>query len=191
MNTELEDQILLKMCIFDDLAHHFTLEQQKYNMLNLLNKSLTTLFGGTKQDKDIKASTPIVQQINNEFAKLDAISNDELRNKTIEFKSRINKYVEEFDQNISELKLKAQNEEDTLEKEKILNQADELAKEKDKHIEDILMQILPEAFAVVKETARRFTNNAEITATANDLDRELAVTKPHISISGDQVTYQN
>jgi preprotein translocase subunit SecA len=160
-------------------------------MLNLLNKSLTTLFGGTKQDKDIKASTPIVQQINDEFAKLDAISNDELRNKTIEFKSRINKYVEEFDQNISELKVKAQNEEDTLEKEKILNQADDLAKEKDKHIEDILMQILPEAFAVVKETARRFTINTEITATATSLDRELVVTKPHISISGDQVTYQN
>lgn len=160
-------------------------------MLNILNKSLTKMFGGTKQEKDVKASTPIVDQINNEYSKLQAISNDELRAKTVEFKKRIAEYVEDFDSNITSLRAKANDEEDTLEKEKHLNQVDDLIKEKDKHIEDILMEILPEAFAVVKETARRFTENETLSATALQLDRDLAVTKPHIKINGDQVTYQN
>jgi len=160
-------------------------------MLDLISKSLTKIMGGTKQDKDVKASAPLVTKINEEFVKLEQISNDALRAKTEEFKKRIAEYVSDYDSNMAELKAKANEEDDTLQKEKYLNKVDELVKEKDKHIEVILMEILPEAFAVVKETARRFTNNETLVATANELDRELAVTKPHIKIEGDQVIYQN
>lgn len=160
-------------------------------MIDILNKSLTKIFGGTKQEKDVKASTPIVSKINDEYSKLYALSNDELRAKTQDFKSRIQTYVEDFDHNIATLKARASEEVDTIEKEKMLNQIDELVKEKDKHIEDILMEILPEAFAVVKETARRFTENETLTATATELDRELAVTRPHIEIKGNDVVYHN
>ncbi len=160
-------------------------------MLELLNKSLTKIFGGTKQDKDVKASAPIIVQINDEYAKLQSLSNNELRAKTVDFKKRIAEYVVEIDTNILDLKSQASHEEDTIVKETYLNKVDDLIKEKDKQIEEILMEILPEAFAVVKETARRFTENETLSATANELDRILAVTKPHITIQGDQVTYAN
>lgn len=160
-------------------------------MLELISKSLTKIMGGNKQDKDVKASAPLVTKINDEFSKLHSISNDALRGKTYEFKHRISEYVSNFDTSIAELKDKANKEEDTLQKEKYLNKIDELVKEKDKHLEEILMEILPEAFAVVKETARRFTENQTLTLTANDLDKELAVKKGHVTINGEQAIYQN
>lgn len=160
-------------------------------MLNLISKSLTKVLGGTKQDKDVKAATPFVSKINDEYARLHSLSNDALRGKTAEFKKRISDYVSDFDSSIAELRQKANDEENVFQKEKYLNKIDELVKEKDKHLEDILMEILPEAFAVVKETARRFTENQSLNVTANDLDRELALKKEHITIQGDQAIYQN
>jgi preprotein translocase subunit SecA len=160
-------------------------------MLNLISKSLTALMGGNKQDKDVKATAPLVIQINDEFAKLYSLTNDELRGKTTEFKHRISNYVAEIDKNIAHLKASAAEEEDMIQKEKFLNQVDELVKDKDKQLEEVLLDILPEAFAVVKETARRFTENKTLTLTANDNDRDLAVKKGHVTISGDQATYQN
>lgn len=160
-------------------------------MLNLISKSLTALMGGNKQDKDVKASAPIVFKINDEYAKLGSLTNDELRGKTAEFKKRISEYVADFDTKIADLKANASSEEDMIQKEKFLNKVDELVKEKDKSLEIVLMEILPEAFAVVKETARRFTENKSLTVTANDIDRDLAVKKGHITISGNQATYQN
>lgn len=160
-------------------------------MLNLISKSLTKVLGGTKQDKDVKAATPFVSKINDEYARLHSLSNDALRGKTAEFKKRISDYVSDFDSSIAELRQKANDEENVFQKEKYLNKIDELVKEKDKHLEDILMEILPEAFAVVKETARRFTENQSLNVTASDLDRELALKKEHITIQGDQAIYQN
>jgi preprotein translocase subunit SecA len=147
--------------------------------------------GGSKQDKDVKAATPLVIKINEFYQTLTGLSNDQLRGKTAEFKSRIAEYVSELDNAIADLKLKSSSEEDTLQKEKFLNKIDELIKEKDKHLEEVLMEILPEAFAVVKETARRFSENTNLSLKANDLDRELAVSKGHVTIQGDEATYQN
>lgn len=160
-------------------------------MLNLLSKSLTKIMGGSKQDKDVKAATPMVIKINEIFQSLHVLSNDELREKTKEFKGRIADYVSDLDKAIDDLRKKSSEEEDTAKKEILLNKVDELIKEKDKHIEEILLEILPEAFAVVKETARRFSENTNLTLTANELDKELAVTKGHVSIQGDQATYTN
>ena len=160
-------------------------------MLNLISKSLTKIMGGSKQDKDVKAATPFVEKINNIYPTLSSLSNDQLRGKTSEFKARIADYVSDIDKAIADLRQQSIEEEDTLQKEKYLNKIDELVKEKDKHLEEVLMEILPEAFAVVKETARRFSENKNLTLTANDLDRELAVSKGHVTISGDQASYQN
>jgi preprotein translocase subunit SecA len=160
-------------------------------MLNLISKSLTALMGGNKQDKDVKASAPIVSRINDEYAKLGNLTNDELRGKTTEFKKRISDYVADFDNQIADLKSKAAEEEDMLVKEKHLNKVDELVKDKDKSLEEILMDVLPEAFAVVKETARRFTENKSLMITANEIDKELAVKKGHVTIEGTQAIYQN
>lgn len=160
-------------------------------MLNLLSKSLTKIMGGSKQDKDVKAATPLVIKINEIYQTLSGLSNDQLRAKTAEFKSKIADYVSDIDSAIAEFKQKANEEEEVLQKEKYLNKIDELVKEKDKHLEEVLMDILPEAFAVVKETARRFTENINLSLTANELDRELAVSKGHVTINGDQATYQN
>jgi preprotein translocase subunit SecA len=76
-------------------------------------------------------------------------------------------------------------------KDVIYQQIDELKKERDEHIEEVLETLLPEAFAVVKETARRFKENAEIVATATELDRTLSIKKEHIRIEGDQAIYKN
>ena len=160
-------------------------------MLNLISKSLTKIMGGSKQDKDVKAATPLVEKINEIYPTLSALSNDPLRGKTAEFKSRIADYVSDIDKAIADLRQQSNEEEDTLQKEKYLNKIDELVKEKDKHLEEVLMEILPEAFAVVKETARRFSENTNLSLTANDLDRELAIAKGHVTINGDQATYQN
>ncbi|MFN7421768.1 MAG: preprotein translocase subunit SecA, partial [Chitinophagales bacterium] len=119
------------------------------------------------------------------------LSNDQLRGKTTEFKKRIADYVSELDTAMAELRKNATEEEDTFQKEKYLNKIDELVKEKDQHLEEVLMEILPEAFAVVKETARRFSENTNLTLTANELDKELAVSKGHVTIQGNQATYQN
>ncbi len=104
---------------------------------------------------------------------------------------RIADYVSELDTAMAELRKNATEEEDTFQKEKYLNKIDELVKEKDQHLEEVLMEILPEAFAVVKETARRFSENTNLTLTANELDKELAVSKGHVTIQGNQATYQN
>ena len=138
-------------------------------MLSALTKSIAKIFG-TKQEKDIKAIQHLVDQIHVEYEKLSGLTNDELRNKTLEFKKRIAEYVSNFDESIATLRTKIQEEENSLEKEAYLNQIDDLTKQKDKHIEEVLMDILPEAFAVVKDAARRFTQNESLEVSANELD---------------------
>jgi preprotein translocase subunit SecA len=160
-------------------------------MLNIINKGLSKIFG-SKSNRDIKSIQPIVSQINAAFEQLKSLSNDELRGKTYEFKNRINKYLSEFDVKINELSEKAEAENIEInEKEVLFNEIDKLKKGRNEAIEEILLEILPEAFAVVKETSRRFTENKEIIATATDLDKDLSVKHQHININGNQVVYQN
>lgn len=152
---------------------------------------LTKIFGGHKSERDIKAILPRVKQINEEFEKLQSLPVDELRNKTQEFRQRIKAHLANIDASIAQQQEAAENEADVSAKDNIYQDIDKLKKERDKQIEDILNQLLPEAFAVVKETARRFSHNPTITAAATELDRQLAVTKKYISIEGDKVTWQN
>lgn len=152
---------------------------------------LSKLFGGSKSDKDVKAIQPVVAEINEHFAAMAGLSNDELRNKTQVFRARIKEYLTDIDNQIADKKAEADQLEEIQDREAIYGEVDKLQKTRDAQIEEVLKEILPEAFAVVKETARRFTNNTEIVSAATDLDRELAVDRDHITIDGDKAIYKN
>ena len=156
-------------------------------MLTFLSKIF-----GSKSDRDIKHIQPLVAKIKEEYPKLESLTNDELRAKTADFKQRIADFLADIDKEIAALKAEADQEGvEMSEKTAIYDKVDRLGKDRDRQLEEVLMQLLPEAFAVVKETARRFTENTEITVTATDFDRELATTKPHIKISEDKAIWQN
>lgn len=146
---------------------------------------------GTKYDRDVKEYSARVSEINAHFNSYQNISNDELRNKTFEFRRRISEHLKGIDGDISELRQLSDEEENILIKENQYNEIDKLIKERDGHLEDILREILPEAFAVVKETARRFLENSTLTVTATDRDKDLAATRSYVSIQGDKAIWQN
>ncbi len=153
-------------------------------------KFIKKLFG-TKYEKDKSLYQPIVDQVHIEEEKLGGLSNDDLRNRTLDFKRRIAEHLAGIDADIKAVREEAQATEDFNQKEDLFEQIDELTKERDKHLEEILKEILPETFAVVRETARRFSNNTSITVTATEHDRNLAATKPYITINGNKATYAN
>jgi preprotein translocase subunit SecA len=146
---------------------------------------------GSKSDREYKEMQPVVAQINAEYEKLKNLNNDELRNKTLEFRARIKEHLTNVDAEIALLKEQAEAEEDLHTKDTHYKKIEELRKERDKQIEEILKELLPEAFAVVKETAYRFTNNEFLEATATELDRDLAAKFQNIKIEGDKVRYAN
>jgi len=151
------------------------------------------MFGGNKSEKDVRAILPLVTKINQHFSTYQSLSNDELRNKTIEFRQRIASALKDIDIQIADINKKADELSftDLMGKDAIYQEVDKLKKDRDQKIEDVLKEILPEAFAVVKETASRFKENTELVATATDLDRELSVQKNYIKIEGDKAVYQN
>ncbi|TAF95556.1 MAG: preprotein translocase subunit SecA [Cytophagia bacterium] len=161
-------------------------------MIKFLTKSITGLFG-TKSERDLKELIPYVGKINAEFAKLKNSSNDELRGKTAELKVYIAGQLSSIDNKVGALRqsIEANPDMDVDAKEEIFKEIDKLGLERDKELEKVLLDILPAAFAIVKETARRFTQNESLQVTASDTDRQMAVTKPHITISGDTATWSS
>lgn len=161
-------------------------------MFKSITSSLKKVFG-TKYERDVKTYAPIVQEINEIFEGLQGLSNDELRNKTHEFRQTISDHLQGINDDIENIKKQTTEEEDLLEKENLFGEIDKLIEERDKHLEDILKEILPEAFAVVKETARRFSENETLEVTASDHDRELAsnANKGYVSIQGDKAHWKN
>jgi len=157
-------------------------------MLGFLSK----LFGGSKSEKDVKKLLPLVETIKQSFASLESLSNDALRAKTTEFRQRIKAALVATDEAILTLQNKADGLDETSiqEKDELFQEIDQLRKKRDQEIEAVLAEIHPEAFAVVKEAARRFSLSDEIKATATDLDRQLVSKRPHMRIEGDQVYYK-
>ncbi|MCB0844395.1 MAG: preprotein translocase subunit SecA, partial [Bacteroidetes bacterium] len=155
-------------------------------MLNLIKKIFPS-----KKDRDIKDLLPLVNAINEEYAKLKDISDDELRGKTLEFKQRIQEHTKEIRELIAETKKQAAKEADITQKDALYNEIDELQKQHYSQLDEIMEELVPEAFAVVKETARRFTENGSLKVVANDYDRELAETREHIEISGATAIWKN
>ncbi len=157
-------------------------------MIGILSK----LFGGNKSDKDVKKLQPIVGDVNRYFTECASLSNDALRNKTQEFRARIKEHLTGIDQQIAEQRSAAEAiKDDVHAREQIYNEVDKLIKKRDEQIEEVLRAIQPEAFAVIKETARRFKENEEVVSTATELDRDLATRKNNLRIEGDKAIYQN
>jgi preprotein translocase subunit SecA len=158
-------------------------------MLGIISK----LFGGSKSEKDVRKIRPQVDQINQHFQQFASLTNDQLRQKTDQFKQRIQTHLQGIDAEIAERKSAAEalSASDISGRDSIYQEVDALRKKRDQQIEEVLAEILPEAFAVVKETGRRFKENETITATATDLDRQLAVYKDYIRIEGDQSMFKN
>jgi len=151
------------------------------------------LFGGSKSEKDVKKIQPLVGEVNQHFASFQSLTNDQLRNKTEQFRQRIKEHLTAIDNEIAATNKKAEELafNDLLGKDSIYQEVDILKKDRDKKIEEILEQILPEAFAVVKETARRFKENTELVSTATQMDRDLSVKKDYVTIDGDKSIFRN
>jgi len=147
---------------------------------------------GSKEKKDAKIYQPFVDKIKAVEPSLKSLSNDQLRNKTAEFKAKIKSRIEGVENEIREIeKSVAENPSmDFQKKDDLYTTIDKLKKEIDVEIEKVLEEILPEAFAVVKETAKRFSENDQLEVTASDFDKELAGQKDHVEISGDKAFWK-
>ncbi len=158
--------------------------------MSLLNTILKA-FVGDKSQKDIKAIQPLINKIRSYEESFGKLSHDELRAKTIYFKEKIREARADKDAKIASYMQEVETLQDIDAREDIYASIDALEKEAYEISEKVLMDILPEAFAVVKETARRFKENTSITVTATATDRELSATKPYITINGDTSTWAN
>ena len=150
---------------------------------------MKSLFGD-KSSRDMKLIQPIVEKVKKAYPEIEALDNDQLRAKTKEIQAYVQNSAKEQNEKIAELKAKI---EDTPidEREAIFNEIDKLDKLALDNMEEALTEVLPVAFSIVKETARRFAQNEEVVVNATDFDRELAATKDFVRIEGDKAIYQN
>lgn len=146
---------------------------------------------GSKADRDLKQIRPVLNKVLEAYGPIDKLSNDELRAKTEELKARLRECEAPFEKRIAEIKAKLDEDIPVHEKESLATESDKLVKEEDAEIEKVLEEILPEAFAIMKSTARRFKENATIEVTANDFDRALSINHDFVHIEGDKAVYQN
>ena len=145
---------------------------------------------GNKAQRDMKEVSPDVERIRAAYENIKGLTNDELRARTEILKNKIQEAV--ASENAQITKLKAGIEETELHlRENVYKEIDKLEKEITEKIEEVLMEILPEAFAIIKDTARRFTENAETVVTATDFDRNLAAKHDFVTIQGDKAVYKN
>ena len=151
---------------------------------------LMTKFFGNKSQRDLKEITPYVNGIKAIYPSIEVLSNDELRNKTNEIKQRVSEYVKQEKEHIAELRAGIE-ERELEEREAIWNEIDGIEKKISEKFEVVLEEVLPEVFSIVKETARRFTENETITVTASTFDRDLATTRDFVLIEGDKAIYKN
>nr|MQY80316.1 preprotein translocase subunit SecA [Bacteroidota bacterium] len=147
---------------------------------------------GNKYEKDLRELTPYVQKINVEYEKIETLSNDELRKRSGELKELIRNSTSEEEKEIARLKEQVDKEDtDVVEKEKIYNTIDKLEEKINEKLAVVLDEELPVAFAIMKDTARRFVENETIEVTATQFDRDLAATRDSIEIKGDKAIYKN
>ncbi|HEY3429198.1 MAG TPA: preprotein translocase subunit SecA, partial [Cyclobacteriaceae bacterium] len=148
---------------------------------------------GTKSQKDIKSIMPLVEETKREGEKLTTLSHDELRNQTRQVQDFINQELKEVDDQLASLHKQIQDNPELgiHEKESIFAQIDKLELERNKELEKVLMKVLPKAFAIIRETAKRFKENEYLEVTANDFDRELSGRFENVKISGDKAQWLN
>jgi preprotein translocase subunit SecA len=158
--------------------------------MGILDKVLK-VFVGDKSKQDVSALRPIVGKVKAFEQALEALSHDELRAKTVEFKAKIAEARKPLLEKKEELLSKAENTEDIDEREDIYLEADNIEDDIYEVTEEVLNDILPEAFAVVKETAKRFVHNTQISVTANAFDREISGAHDYVTLDGDQAIWAN
>ncbi len=146
---------------------------------------------GTKAERDLKKLTPILDKILAAYEEIDKLSVDGLREKSQELRDKIREKIAKDEARIAEIKVKLEEELPFKEKEALATEADKLVKKVDQDIEEILEEILPEAFAIMKSTARRFNENETIKVKATDFDRTLSVTKDFVEVKGDYAYWKN
>ncbi len=155
----------------------------------LLNSILGKLFGN-KSDRDIKEVTPVVAKIKEEYSRISKLSNDGLREESDRIKQIIDERIKPEENEINQLKIEVE-EADIQESEKIYEKIDKLESLIDTKLEEVLNEVLPAAFALVKETARRFVENENVEVTARDYDRDLAAARNSIIIDGNKAIWKN
>ena len=153
------------------------------------NDFLTKLFGN-KSQRDLKEITPYVNKIKAVYPSIEKLSNDELRTKIDEIKQRIQDYVADERAKVEELRSGIESKE-LEEREAIWAEVDRIEKNITDKMEVVLEEVLPEVFAIVKDTARRFAQNEIVEVTANDFDRTLATKYDFVEINGDKALYHN
>ncbi len=146
---------------------------------------------GSKADRDYKAIKPILDKVLAAYVEIDALSDDDLRAHSAALRQKMRDVEAPFENRIAEIKQQLDTELPISEKVKLADESEKLVKDEDEAIEKALMEILPEAFAIVKSTARRFAQNPEIRVKANDFDRALSVDHDFVHIEGDEAVYQN
>jgi len=156
------------------------------NFLQIIGKMF-----GNKYEKDVKNIMPIVDKINIIYTELQTINNDQLRKNTQDLKNQISNHTIEEREELDKLKTQAEKDISPNEKEELYDQIDKKQEEIISKTEDVLTDILPTAFAIVKETARRFTENNNLRVTANEFDKNLSLKKDFVSINGDEAVYIN
>ncbi|MGM9741621.1 MAG: preprotein translocase subunit SecA [Candidatus Cryptobacteroides sp.] len=146
---------------------------------------------GTKSDRDMKHVRPVLEKVLAAYETIDKLSNDELRARSEELKRRLREVEEPFENRIAEIKSQLESDIPVKKKEELATESDKLVKDEDAAIEKMLEEILPEAFAIMKSTARRFTENPVVEVTASEFDRHLSVSHDFVTIEGDKALWQN
>ncbi|WP_285826605.1 preprotein translocase subunit SecA [Bacteroides acidifaciens] len=155
------------------------------------NDILKSLFGN-KADRDMKELRPIIEQVNLEWEKIKVLTHDELRAVTVGMKQQVHEYIRAEEEEIQALKRQVEEEKPSIEeREKIYDRIDSLEEQIDKKVEEVLTELMPKAFAVMKDTARRFAENEEIEVSATQFDRDLAVEHDFVEIEEDKAVYFN
>jgi preprotein translocase subunit SecA len=161
-------------------------------MLEVINKVVGKLFG-SKAESDLKEINPFISEIKEIYPQIEKLSNDELRNKTFEFRNKINEHLQETEDELNSLTNQVENdpEMEMKLKEEIYTKIDQLKKTRNGKIEEILKELLPEAFAVVKQVAKRFTENASLEVTAIQNDKDIAAKRSNVIIEGEKAIFKN
>lgn len=157
--------------------------------MSFIDKFLSKLFGN-KSDRDIQEIMPIIEQVKAEFDRVQKLSNDELRNETNLLKAKIQEYIKPEEEKVSTLKIKVEDPQTAIDaKEGIYKEIDQIEDNINVKIEEVLKDILPTAFAVIKDTARRFSDNEQITVSTSAFDQELAAQNEHVNIEEDKTIF--
>ena len=146
---------------------------------------------GSKADRDMKLIKPVLDKVLAAYPAIDALSDDELRARSQALKDKLRECEAPFEARIAEIKAKLEEDIPVSEKENLATESDKLVKEEDEQIEKTLEEILPEAFSIMKSTARRFKENETIVVDATQFDRDLSINHDFVTIDGDKAIYQN